>query len=151
MSKVGTYKIIESSTLIVEYYSGTITVEDLISSKEVISQEPSYNFYFNTIIDVRDCELILTMDDLKKLNNYFDKKFNKKGIRKVAYLVDTPHQAALSTLFSRINKSKIEMHKRVFSTVEGIVLWFKYESIDESALTLILKELKTLPNNVFGE
>jgi len=43
------------------------------------------------------------------------------------------------------------MHKRVFSTIEGIVLWFKYESIDESTLTLILKELKTLPNYVFGE
>ncbi len=151
MSKIGKYKIIESSKLIVEYYSGKITVEDLISSKKVISQEPNYNFYFNTILDFRDCELSIAIDDFQVLNNYFDENFYKRGVRKVAYLIDTPHEAALSTLFSRINKSKIEMHKRVFSTVEGIVLWFKYESIDESALTLILKELKTLPNNVFGE
>jgi hypothetical protein len=152
VNRVGKYKILASSKLIVEYYSGTIIVDDFLSFKDIISKETNYNFFFNTILDLRDSELILTTDDLKKINHYFEKKFNKNinetNIRKVVYLVKTPKQAALSFLYLTSAK-KVKMNQMVFSTVDALVKWFNMVSNDEKLVTSTLKQLRIEPSNIF--
>ncbi|MCA0151688.1 hypothetical protein [Winogradskyella vincentii] len=148
--KIGKYIIVEDLKLIIEYYSGTIKVEDLIGLKEKIKLEPNYDFYYNTILDLRNCNLVLSIDDLHKIYKYFDSNFIKREIRNVAYLADAPNEAALSILFTRIDDNIIEMDKSVFSSTEGVYDWLQnLITINETELESLLSLAKKQDFNVF--
>jgi hypothetical protein len=149
MNKIGRYKVLASDELIVEYYSGTLTVDDLIYFKETISKEPGYDFYFNSILDFRDSTLDMSKADLITLNEYFDRKFNNnKSLRRVVYLVNSNKSGDMAILF-RFTSKKTNMDQMTFATVGSTVKWFNDERVNLDLIKNILDELKESGNNVF--
>jgi len=77
MKKIGAYKILYDRQLIIEYYSGEITTEDLLFFKNAICEEPNHNLYWNTVLDLRDCNLLVKGDELPEIID-----FKKKTVLK---------------------------------------------------------------------
>jgi hypothetical protein len=150
MEKVGAYKIIYDRPLIVEYYNGLITAEDLIYLKNVIKEEPNYNLYFNTILDLRDCDLQINTEGLRTIVDFFISSSEKTGIRKVAYLTSKPNQVVIATLYSiLVESSGLNFDPNIFSTIEAVVRLFGDHIITQKELVEIIDELITKPNNVY--
>ena len=150
MEKVGAYKIIYDRPLIVEYYYGLITAEDLIYLKNVIRKEPDYNLYFNTVLDLRDCDLQINSEGLATIVDFFESSFEKTGIRKVAYLTSKPNEVVRATLYSiLLGRSELNFNPNIFSTIEAVIGFFGEEIITEKELIEIIDELKTKPDNVY--
>jgi hypothetical protein len=152
MGKFGTYKILNHRPLIVEYYNGIISTEDLIHLKNVIKEEPDYNFYSNTILDLRDCDLHIDIEDLKTIIDFFKLNFEKKENRTVAYFTSKPNGVVLATLFSILaENSELNFNPNVFSSLKPMVRLFGEEIITEKDYIEIIDELKTSPNNVYAK
>lgn len=152
MGKFGTYKILYDRPLIVEYYNGPISTEDLIHLKNVIKEEPDYNFYSNTILDLRDCDIKIEIEELETLIHFFRANFEKKENRTVAYLISKPNEVVLATLFSiLVESSELNFNPNVFSTIKPITKLFGEEIITEKDFIEIINELKTSPDNVYAK
>lgn len=70
MDKVGCYKIIPNLNLVVEYYSGTIQIDDIMLLKNHICQEKEYNSNYNLIHDFRNAYFDMTENDLYRHLDY---------------------------------------------------------------------------------
>jgi len=152
MTKIGAYKILPDKKLIIEYYSGEITVEDLIFFKNVIRKEPNYNWGWNTILDFRDCVLLIKNNDLKELVDFFKNNFERPESRNLAVLSANPNEVALSILYSFLVKdSGLDFETYSFSTTLGIVKLFGENIITEKGLIEIIDALKKEPNNVYEQ
>ena len=150
MGKFGTYKILNDRPLIVEYYNGIMTAEDFIHFKNVIKKEPNYNLYSNTIIDLRDCDVRIEMENLKIIIDFLKSNFEKKENRTVAYLTSKPNEIVLATLYSVLaENADINFNPNVFTKVKLVTKLFREEIITEKEYIEIIDELKTSPNNVF--
>ena len=150
MKKIGAYKILPNKQLIIEYYSGEITIKDLMFFKYVIRKEPNYNFYWNTVLDFRDCVLLIKQDGLKEIIAFFKNNYEILESRNVAYLSSKPNEVALSILYSLLVKdSGLNFDTSVFSSTSGVVKMFGEKLITEKDLIEIIDELKTKPNNVY--
>lgn len=151
MKKIGAYKILYDRQLIIEYYSGEITTEDLLFFKNAIHEEPNHNLYWNTVLDLRDCNLLVKGDELPEIIDFFKKNSSEKsGTRNVAYITSKPNEAALSTLYAiAIKKSGLNFNPNVFSTLMAVSNFIGEKTITEKELAEIINELKAKPNNVF--
>ena len=152
MGKFGTYKILYDRPLIVEYYNGLISTGDLIHLKNVIKEEPNYNFYSNTILDFRDCDLKIEMEELETIIHFFKSNFEKKEKRTIVYLTSKPNEIVLATLYSVLaENAELNFNPNVFSSIKQIVRLFGEEIITEKDFIEIIDELKTSPNNVYAK
>ncbi len=149
--KVGKYEIVPSEKLIVEYYSGEINLDDLIHMKKVISNETNYNFYFNTIVDLRDVIFKMEENDMNLFLDYFKNKFELNGTRNVAYLTSDPDVVVCITLFSSLSKEyeDLKLNPATFSTIDSVSGWLDIEGVTKEKLNMLLDELKNKPNNVY--
>jgi hypothetical protein len=152
MEKFGTYKILHDRQLIIEYYNGLISAEDLIHMKVVIKEEPDYNFYSNTILDLRDCDVKIDMEELKTFIDFFKLNYEKKEIRTAVYLTSKPNEIVLATLYSVLaENAELNFNPNVFSTIEAIVRLFGEEIITKKEFIQIIDELKTSPHNIYSK
>ena len=151
MGKIGAYKLLVNKQLSVEYYSGDITLDDIIYLETIISNEPNYDFSFNTIFDMRDAEMKVDESEMEILLEFLTKQFKEGDTRNVALLTSSPNDVVKSTLFSILldENNELDMNLRIFSTVKSIASWLDIESVNEKELDDILSELKTQPNNIY--
>jgi len=151
MEKIGAYKILPDKQLIIEYYSGELTIKDLMFFKTIIRKEPNYNFDWKTIADFRDCNLLIKNAELEKLVEFLKNNFEKSYSRKVAILSAKPIEVALSILYSLLVKETgLDYDTFVFSTTQGVVQTFDEKLISEKELIEIISDLKTKPNNIYN-
>ena len=150
MKKIGAYKLLIKERLVIEYYSGEITLEDIIYFKKQISKDLNYDFSFNTLFDMRDAIIKVSESEMILLLEFLNKHFKKGNVRNVAYLTNSPNDVVKSTLFSiLLNNNELNMNTKIFSTINAIAKWFNIEDINEKELDAILFRLKTQPNNVY--
>jgi len=151
--KVGSYLIMPHKKLILEYYNGKINMSDLIHFKRIISKDPDHNFYFNTIIDFRDAELMIGKNELDALLAFFRRKFKVSGTRNVAYLTSAPKEVVITKLFSLLANeyADLRFNLQTFSTIEAVSGWFSSVSVPYETLKSSLQELKDDSENVFGK
>jgi hypothetical protein len=121
------YKILEKENLIIEYFSGILTIETLIKFKKNLIQDPIFSVNYNYLLYFKNVTFKIDVEDISEYvifsNNYL--KTNKN--RKVAMVTDNPNQVALATLF-KIQKSKHEMQKiELFSTTKNAIHWLGFD------------------------
>ena len=153
MEKFGAYKILKDKKLIVEYYSGDLTVKDLIFFKDVISKDQNYNLYWNTIADFRDSTVLAKNDELIQIVDFLKSKFKESeesGVRTIAYLSSKPNEVALSVLYSLLVKnSGLNYNNIIASSIDVIIKNFDDNVITENEVVEIIDELKVQSNNLF--
>jgi hypothetical protein len=120
--------------------------------KVVIKEEPDYNFYSNTILDLRDCDVKIDMEELKTFIDFFKLNYEKKEIRTAVYLTSKPNEIVLATLYSVLaENAELNFNPNVFSTIEAIVRLFGEEIITKKEFIQIIDELKTSPHNIYSK
>ena len=150
MAKIGAYKLFVKQRLSLEYYSGDIELEDLIHLKKIISKEPSYDFSFTTIFDMRDANIIINESEMKLLLKFLSTQFKKGDPRCVAYLTNSPNDVVKSTLFSMLldSNKNLNIIPKIFSEISSIAKWLDTKNINKEELGTMLNLLKLQPTNV---
>jgi hypothetical protein len=118
MSKKLTYLILEDESLILEYYCGQYSADELIDFKRRIGEDEKFNPDFNVISDIRELEFLFDVPQVKK---YVDFLLNNKryiGKRKTVMITRTPKQVVTSLGFDMLKKDLPVLFK-VVSTFES--------------------------------
>jgi len=149
MQKTGVYHIYPEYELILEYYSGTIVMDDFILLKKIISCEPEYNPRYYSLLDFRDAFVKVDKADMMR---YFDFIRNYPKVfaeRFTAYFTNTPNDAVVTIIFSSLLQERdIPVHAQMFSTVGAIVKYFGIKELDVLQLNKMLNQNRSNPRNV---
>lgn len=149
VQKTGVYHIYPEYELILEYYSGTIVMDDFILLKKIIAGEPEYNPRYYSLLDFRDAFVKVDKEDMMR---YFDFIRNFSVVfdeRYTAYLTNTPNDAVVTIIFSSLLEERdMPIHAQMFSTVGAIVKYFGIKELDALKLNMMLNQNKLNPHNV---
>ncbi|MEE4198520.1 MAG: hypothetical protein V2I54_12815 [Bacteroidales bacterium] len=148
MNKFGSYKILKKEGVIIEYHSGDIDIEDLISSKKIISSDNEYSSDYDVVSDVRDTNIILSPEDVDKYVIFFKKYAVLQGSRKLAFITRKPQHLVFTTLFSDGIKDT-PINTEIFSTLKAVVNWVDSSYLNEKVLKGIIEGLKKSPNTLY--
>ena len=148
MKKFGSYIILKKESVIVEYHSGDINVNDFIDSRKIISSDSEYNPNFDLILDYREANMIAGKDDIELFIEFFKNYPSILGRRKSGYITKDPKQVVVTTLFSS-GISDLDITPKTFSTLKSVVHWVGNKDIDTHRLRGIIEELKTGPNTLY--
>lgn len=150
MTKFGAYKILPHKKLNIEYYRGELNIDDLIYFKKIVRQDPNYNFYWNTILDLRDCKLMIKSPEIKKFVDFMKDDYNTSKPRNLAFLSSSSNEVALSVLYTLIVKSSgINFNTFNVSSIDTLILNFSENIIEKQKLVAILNELQTTTKNIY--
>ena len=148
MEKLGSYIILKNESLIVEYHSGDINVNDFIHSRKIISSDPEYSPDFDLILDFRQSNMVVEKNEIELFVDFFKNNTSIQGRRKSAYLTKDPRQVVITTLFSS-GISDLHVRPKTFSTLKGVVNWLGKRELDTLKLREIIEVLKTGPNILY--
>jgi len=135
------YKIIAEKKVILEYYSGIISVQDLINNKSNIIKEKEYDANYNIIHDFRDAQILISEEEGQHFYDLLKNeiKFHKK--RRVAHLTQTPDQVAKTTLFTLLVDTSL-FDVNTFSTLKAALTWVRLSIEDYNLIETYLNEIK---------
>ena len=116
------YKILPELELIIEYYSGKITVQDIIDHKKKEINNPAYNGDYNFIADIRESILDVSQKDFKDYLDFIEMNNRVAGNRRTSILTDTPNQVAITSMF-KMSTNELPINYAIFSTLEAAINW----------------------------
>lgn len=148
MKKFGSYIILKKESIIVEYHSGDINVNDFIDSRKIISADSEYNPNFDLILDYREANMEVAQNEIELFVDFFKNYSSILGKRKSAYLTTDPKQVVITSLFSSAI-SDLDVRPKTFSTLKSVVHWLWEKDIDTERLRGIIEELKASPNTLY--
>lgn len=111
------YKIFPRLNLIVEYYQGSLTVQNLIKFKKELYQDKDFDSTFNYIDDCRDVNFVLMKDDIAEYINFEKKSLPAYEQFQSVFLTNTPLQAMVITLYL-LRNSKNTLKNNIVYTIE---------------------------------
>lgn len=119
------YTIISELKLIIEHYTGSITMEDIIRLKKDISKQNKYSPKHDVIMDLRYATLNFEVADLNNYVNFANSYEQIIGKRKTGFITSKPKQVALTTIFSYV-KGSLPIDSRTFSTLNALIVWLNH-------------------------
>ncbi len=135
------YKIISSKKLIIEYYCGKLTIDDVIELNKKVFNDSNFRTNFNVLMDGRYADFsgdeIAMLKYIQFMND--NKKFIKK--RNVAILTSKPKEFVIATLFD-INKGNLPINSKVFSTLKASLFWIDLPVEEYNSVKEVLSDLK---------
>ena len=140
MNKNISYKILPNLRLIVESYFGTFNGDDYIELKKSQLRDERFNSLYNNIADIRNSELSISNDDIRKCVEFMKSEKGLAGKRRAAVLTGTPNQVVISTLFASYG-IELPMQFEIVSTLGAAMEWAKVASSDYSIVEGILSGL----------
>jgi hypothetical protein len=122
MAKYLKYQVVPELQIIVEYLAGEINLNELINFQISEIKDKSYSKEFNNVTDLRDAVFIVSEGDIKKYVDFVKQTDEMISTRKVAFLTNTPKQAALTIMYSYYIESS-PINNKVFSTLDAAMSW----------------------------
>jgi hypothetical protein len=135
------YKILPDKRLIVRYYDGLFSLNDIIAFLNETGKDALYDPTFNVINDFRDAETNVKIKEINELFGYV--KGNKKiyGKRKSVFLTKTPNQTVFSMMLGLL-KYENEVKIKTFSTLLDAIKWLGFTPSDLNAIENCINDLK---------
>ena len=139
------YRVLPDIKIIIEYFNGAITLNDIIENDENIVIDKQYNLNYNSIISFRDAQFMLSEDnDIINYINFVNTNSKIIGKRKVAFLTSTPDQVALLTIYEMLGEN-LPMTYNIFSTMKASLKWV---GVSISYIDLFEKYIEDLKNSI---
>lgn len=113
---------------IVLRYLGKTTVQDMKDIAMEIWAEPSYNQFFNGIIDYRKAKLDTSVDAIAEITDYF-LEASEASFGHAAILAARPLETALNMIFADRMLCRNKMH--IFSTWEAACKFVGVEDLPD--------------------
>ncbi|MCE1198561.1 MAG: hypothetical protein LWW85_06295 [Marinilabiliales bacterium] len=131
------YLILSDLRLVLESYQGDVTLNALVSHKQMMMSDPSFDPNFNILIDVRGCSFNMDKLDLQRFLEYGRSEAKMRFQRRTALLAETPEQtAATSLLVNRAHDMPILME--VFSTETAAMRWVGLQMTSFNFISMLL-------------
>ena len=137
------YRVLPDFKIIIEYFNGAITLNDIIENDKNIVIDKQYNLNYNSIIDFRNAQLMLSQDDISSYINFVITNSQIIGKRKVAFITRTPDHVALLTIYEMLSEN-LPMTYNIFSTIEASLKWI---GVSISYIDLFEKYIEDLKNS----
>lgn len=138
------YTILVDKYLILEYYKGKHTVDELIAFKKVVAADKNYNPNYNVIHDFREIEFMLGPNEVKKYIQMLQNDSKFVGHRKSAMITNTPNQVVTTTAFDLLKKG-LPISVKICSTLETA---FAFVDIETNEFNFILNEFNKLSKTI---
>lgn len=116
------YEIFPEHNLLIEAYTGTVTLELMKKAKGCVTLDPRYKPEFNVIADVRNLTFDGTTQEIADYINFTLKHGKIVGKRKSAVIFSTPNQHVYSDLYSRLNPETVHSVHH-FQEIESALKW----------------------------
>lgn len=147
MEKFASYKILTDKKIIIEYYRGRTTVEDLLSFKKSILNDPNYNVSWDTICDFRDCNLLIKSKDVFKLVEFVKQEYQACYGRWVNIIASSPNEFAIWSMYLTLSKENgLNFNFNIATEVEDLTSDFKSDHLTSIELNNVLNEIKSEVN-----
>ncbi|MBQ0767989.1 MAG: hypothetical protein KBT58_01770 [Bizionia sp.] len=147
MEKFASYKILTNKKLVIEYYRGKTTVDDLIAFKKKLLQDTNYNVSWDTIADFRACSLLVKSKDVIKLVEFMKQEYKDGYGRWVNLLASKPNEFAVWTLYLTLtSESGLKFNFNMVSETEDLIKDFKKDHLTSLELNRVLNDIKAEPN-----
>lgn len=134
------YKILKNHNIIVEYHEGPIDLNSYISFKTLIFNNPSYSSSLNYIVNFKNVNMNVNINDVEKYIDHLKQIPNVLGKKRVALLTRTPNQIVPTTIY-KMKESELSRSVEIFSTYESALNWLQTD-LTSNELINIFKELK---------
>lgn len=144
MNEISKYTVLKDLNLVIQYHQDNITFDGLKQIKtQIVSDEhvKSMNDY-NTIVDIRCCKITCNLDEIQKYRKYVSQCYpSRDKVHKVAIISNEPLQVAKATMFTISPASDLVIYK-IFSTMEGALLWLSRPESQELIIEDTIKKLR---------
>jgi len=137
MKSCAYYKIIPELKLVIEFFGGNITIEDVLNTKRQEIKD-NYDPNFNFIVDFREARNMLSEKELKEYINYVTQHQELTGNRKSAIISNTPIGLVTTSIYAMFGRSILPMDIRIAQNLTEAMEW---TDIDWSHYELISKYL----------
>lgn len=110
------YDILPDIPLVVEHFSGQVSLDGLIDSLPRLWSEKHYNPAYDRIANLSNASVVLTPHELLELGRFLSQS-PRAPQGKIAILTDAPFNTAIGLLFKQIRL--VENDVNVFNTWEA--------------------------------
>lgn len=140
MSPFIDYIIIPKDKLIIEYFNGKVSLEDVIILQKELAENPNYDPNYNVIDDLRDAQFDLIKEQVIGYVDYITNNKKTIGKRNTAFVTTNPDQVVISSLFESLKKD-LPINTLIVITIS---LALKHVNINPAKTPMILENINTL-------
>jgi hypothetical protein len=137
------YKIFPELKLIIRYYRGSFSINDLICTVEKTGKDNLYDPTFDVINDFRDASSKVKIGEINSFFGYIKNHKTLYGKRKTVYLTSTPNQTVFSMMMGLLKHENLIAFK-TFSTLEEAIKWVGLPVSELGKINNAIHELKKL-------
>lgn len=143
MDASASYRIIPELKLIVNVFSGSIMMNEIIDLNQKYIKDNLYNPTFNILNDFSDSIAIGFKMDLDDFWNFFKQEIKLTQRIKVGFILSTPNQRYLLALYKPIaNLMKMDVGQ--FSNFDNYYKWMKFSDEDNQIIQSAIDSLKII-------
>ena len=135
------YKILSDLRLVVVYYHGSVSIDDMIEFALFISTQENYNKEYNQLIDFRESDVEINPKDIKKWIEFLKNNPRFIGYRKTAFLTAKPIDVVVATLY-REWKGNLPIDINDFSTLRAAIQWINFPFDVSEIISYTIDSLK---------
>ena len=141
MKRIIKYKILHAQKIVIEYYSGPISLDDIKELKSTEIKDKDFNPNYNILMDGRETKLITNHQDILDLINYIKSNPKIIGNRNSSFLTSTPDQVAKTTLL-KLQSDIFPMNYNIFSTLYAALAFIRVPKDSYLIVEGVLNEMK---------
>ena len=135
------YKIIPDKRLIIEYFDGTLTLDEMLRFVDSIRNDEHYDTTFNSLIDLSEVEMAVSTKEVQRYVTFLQKNSSLLENRKLAIITTTPNHVVTGTLYQLLGKD-LPLNIRLYSTFGAAVRWLGLFDFAFKDYTNIVKKIK---------
>jgi hypothetical protein len=141
------YAILKDKELVIEVITGKVKLKKFKTDRDLLYCDSNYNPSFNMIIDTREAQMLLTVDDMIDYFSYLAGKSNVfNHARKTAILTSSELKNEYETGFKNFEKIT-PIHFYIFSDTEACAEWIPGNTMTKEELDEIILYLKENPHH----
>jgi len=137
------YRIISDLQLVIEYFGGNLTIEDVINTKKQELKE-NYDPSFNFIVDFRNARNAFTQEELKEYIYFVSRNKEFVGDRKSAIISNNPLSLVTTSIYAMYGRNSLPMQIKIVENLNEAMKWCE---VDNSNYEFIEDVLKNYKNN----
>ena len=136
--------------IVIDYYLGDVSVSDIKELMRIQSSDPDYSTEFDSIQDFRDCNVLVTPNDIIPYVDFIQNILKIINNRKVAFLTNDPTKVVTGMLFAK-KVYKKGIISEVFTTSEALLDFLSKEGLEKSVLENAINEIKIAQPIIDGQ
>lgn len=140
MGTICRYTILPEFKLVIGKYTGLISEKEIISLKNEIKNDKDFHWDFNVLDDFTETVFNLSEKGPDLMLHWLQENYSSK--RQSALLTNTPGQVVVISMFKYLEKSKLPMNMKIFSTLSAALPWVGISSQNEKDIEALLEKLK---------